>query len=226
MSIQDWYTATRNALLDLWEAFIPFLLKLIGALVIFIIGWFVAVAVGKLVTEVLKRLRFNQLFERGGWKQALERAEVKVDPAGFVGAIFKWVLVIVFLLAAVDVLGLTAFAGLLRDVINFLPNVVVAALIFVVAVIISDIVEKVLRTAVESTQVGYGQVVTVIVKWSIWIFAILAILMQLRIAEDLLRIIVTGFVALIALAGGIAFGLGGKDTAAEIWQSMKRKMQK
>src|SRR3989339_1499220 len=223
MPIRDWYTATQDSLLNLWEGFIPFLIKLIGALLIFIIGWFIAVAVGKLVTEVLKRLRFNQIFERGGWKQALERAELKVDPAGFIGAIFKWVLVIVFLLAAVDVLGLDTFADFIRNILAYLPNVVVAALIFVVAVIISDIMEKVLRTAVESTQVGYGHFVTMIVRWSIWIFAILAILLQLIPAgmTDLIRILVQGFVALVAIAGGLAFGFGGKEMASEILQGLR-----
>jgi len=162
-----------------------FLPKLIGAIIVFIIGWFISVGIGKLVAEILKRLRFNSIFERGCWKEALEKAELKVDPSGFVGAIVKWVLVIVFLLAAVEILGMVQFAGL----------------------------------------VGYGKLVGSIVKWAIWIFAILAILMQLKIAVELILTLFTGFVVMVAIAGGIAFGLGGKEMAGEILQTLRDKLR-
>ncbi len=223
--ILDWYEITINALLAVWQRFLILFPKIIGAVIIFLIGWFIAVGIGRLVTEILKQLRFNRLFERGAWKSALEKAQVKVDAAGFIGAIVKWILVIVFLLAAVEILGLVAFAGFLTSVLGYLPNVIVAALIFVVAVIIADISEKVIRATVEGIKVGYGQVAGAIVRWSIWIFAILAILMQLKIAVQLILTLFTGFVALLAIAGGIAFGLGGKDVAAEILEDLKRKLK-
>ena len=223
--IFDWVNITRDALSDLFFGFVNFVPVLFGALVVFIIGWFISVGVGKLIADVLKKVRFNQVFERGNWKEALAKADIKVDPAGFVGAIFKWVFVIVFLLAAVDILGLTAFAVFLQGILDYLPNVIVAALIFVVAVVIADIVEKVLRAAVESTQVGYGHLVSIIVKWSIWVFAIIAILIQLQVAVFLLQTLFTGLVAMLAIAGGLAFGMGGRDTAGEILEDVKRKLK-
>ncbi|MDP2864238.1 MAG: hypothetical protein Q8N73_01070 [bacterium] len=223
--VLDWYSATLEALQGLWQGFVIFIPKLVGAIIIFIIGWFIAIAVGKLISEILKRIKFNQIFERGVWKEALEKAEFKIDASGFIGAVCKWILVIVFLLAAVDILGLVQFADFLVKVLAYLPNVVVAALIFVVAVIIADILEKVVRAVVEGAKVGYGQVVGAIVRWSIWIFAILAILIQLKIAPSLLQALFIGFVALIAIAGGIAFGLGGKEVAAELLQDLKKKLK-
>lgn len=216
---------TRDALIDLWQGFIVFIPRLIGALIVFLVGWLVAVGVGKLATEILRRLKFNQLFERGSWKKALERAEVKVDPSGFIGAIFKWVLLIVFLVAAVEILGLVQLAGFLNEVLAYLPNVVVAALIFVIAVVIADILEKVVRAGVEGIKVGYGQLVGVRVKWSIWIFAILAILIQLGVAPSLIQTLFTGVIALIVISAGLAFGLGGRDVAKEILENLKRKIQ-
>jgi len=223
--VVDWYSATFEALQGLWQGFLIFIPKLVGAIIIFIIGWFIAIAVGKVISEILKRIKFNQIFERGVWKEALEKAEFKIDASGFIGAICKWILVIVFLLAAVEILGLVQFADFLIKVLAYLPNVVVAALIFVVAVIIADILEKVVRAVVEGVKVGYGQVVGAIVRWSIWIFAILAILIQLKIAPSLLQALFIGFVALIAIAGGIAFGLGGKEAAAELLQDLKKKLK-
>jgi small-conductance mechanosensitive channel len=223
--VLDWYAVTIDGLQSLWQGFIGFLPELVGALIIFVIGWFISVGVGRLVADILKRIKFNQIFERGNWKHALEKADVKMDPAGFIGGIFKWVLVIVFLLAAVDVLGLTQLGGFITNVLNYLPNVVVASLIFVVAVIVADISEKVLRAAVESTQVEYGHVVGVIVRWSIWVFAAIAILTQLGVTPVLWQTLFTGLVALVVIAGGLAFGLGGKDVAGQWLQDMNRRLR-
>lgn len=222
----DWYLVTIKALENLWQGFLMFLPKLIGALIVFLIGWFVAIGIGKLIAEILKRVRFNRIFEKGDWKTALEKAEFKIDASGFIGAICKWVLMIVFMLAAVEILGLVKFADFLNNVLGYLGNVIIAALIFVVAVIIADILEKIVIAAVERTKVGYGTFVGAIAKWSIWIFAILAILIQLKITPDLIKILFGGLVVLMAIAGGISFGLGGKEVAAEALQNLKNKLKR
>lgn len=223
--VLDWYTVTREGLLDLWGGVLGFIPQLVGALVVFIIGWFIASIVGKVVADVLKRLQFNQLFAREGLKKALEKAELKVDPSEFIGGIFMWAFMIVFLLAAVDILGFNQLGIFLQKVLAYLPNVLIASLIFVVAVIIAEIVGKILHATVEGAQMGSGHIVALIVKWSIWIFTIIAILLQLGVAPFLLQTLFTGLVALIVIAGGIAFGLGGKDVAAEILQDLKRKLR-
>jgi len=106
-----------------------------------------------------------------------------------------------------------------------MPNVIVAALIFVVTVIMVDIVEKVMRAGVESIKVGYGHMVSSVVKWSIWIFAILAILHQLGIAKPFMETLFTGLVAVLVLGFGLSFGLGGKEVAGEILQDFRRKLR-
>jgi hypothetical protein len=224
--VLDWYNVTIDSLQNLWQSFIEFVPVLLGAIIVFVIGWFISIGVAKLVAEVLKRLKFNRIFEKEGWKRAMEKAEIKVDPSGFIGAIVKWVLVIVFLLAAVEILGFVAFANFLNEVLAYLPNVIVAALIFVVTVIVVDIVEKVVRAAVESIKVGYGQIMSAVIKWSIWVFAILAILDQLKFdAADWIiefaQIIIIGLMAMFA----IAFGLGGKEAAAEMIQDLRKRLK-
>ncbi len=223
--ILDWYTLTIQALQNLWQAILNFIPILIGAIIVFVIGWFISVGVGKLVTEILKKVKFNQIFEKGNWDEALAKADIKVDASGFIGAIVKWVLVIVFLLAAVEILGFVQFAGFLNNVLGYLPNVVVAALIFVVTVIVVDIVEKIVRVSVERIKVGFGSMVSVVIKWSIWVFAILAILYQLGVARPFMETLFTGLVGMLVISLGIAFGLGGKDVAAEIWQDLRKKLK-
>jgi hypothetical protein len=222
--------ALNQAFSDLLAGIVSFVPLLILAIIVLVVGWFISVGVGRLIADILKRAKFNQVFERGNWKEALEKADLKADASGFVGAIFKWVLVIVFLLAAVEILGFEQFAGFLRDVLAYLPNVIVAALIFVVAIIIADIVEKVVRAAVEGAKIGHGQLIGSVVKWFIWIFAIFSALLQLDIAVLPVQVLIQTFVQGIgygfALAIAIAFGLGGKDQAAEILQELRGKLRR
>lgn len=226
MIVTDWFDTTIIALKNLWQGFIDFTPNLLGALIVFLIGWIIAVAIGKLIAEILKRIRFNQIFEKGGWKTALEKAEIKVDASAFIGAVVKWVLLIVFLAAAIEILGFNQLTLFLTvDVLPYLGNVIVAAFIFVVAVIIADILEKVVRAAVEGVKMGYGQFVGAIIKWSIWIFAILAILYQLGIGKVFMADLFKGIIAMIVLAVGLSFGLGGKDVAADILRDLRDKLR-
>lgn len=223
--IFDWYSITLESLRSLWMGFFAYVPVVAGAIVVFVIGWFVSVGVGKIISEVLNKAKFNKLLDRGNWKKAMDRANIKVNPSEFVGAVVKWVLVIAFLLATVDILGLREVAGFLRSVLAYIPNVIVAAMIFVVTAIVVDIVEKLIRTGVESIKVGYGSMISLVVKWSIWIFAVLTILFQLGVAPSFMETLFTGFVAVVVISVGLAFGLGGKDVAAELLQDLKRNIK-
>ncbi|MEK7658963.1 MAG: hypothetical protein AAB352_03815 [Patescibacteria group bacterium] len=211
------------------QGLVYFIANLVLAIVVFIIGYLVSVGIGKVITEILKSVKFNKLFEKEGWHKALNRANLEVDPSGFIGAVFKWIFVIVSLLIAVDILKLTQFGIILTQVLNYLPNVVVAALIFVVAVIISDIIEKIIRITVERMKVGNGYLAASIVRWAIWIFTIFLVLDQLLPSSALIKTlysaIVYGIVGAVALGFAIAIGLGGKETAAKIISDMHKKIE-
>ncbi len=223
---QSWAETTTQGLQDLWKGFLNFTPDLIGALVVFIIGWIVAVFVGKLVAEILARAKFDQIFERGVWKTALEKAELDGKASAFIGAIIKWILALVFFSAAVEILGLESFSASLDNVLAYVPNVIVAAFLFAVTVVVVDIVEKIVRATVEGMKVGYGNFISAIVKWSIWVFAILAILTQLKIAPGFMTILLQGIVITLALGIGLSFGLGGKEVAEEILKDVKKKLNK
>ncbi len=223
--ISEWTQITFDALNNLWRGFLDFIPEVIGAIIVFVIGWFIAAGVGKLIERILVKLKFNSLFEKEGWKEALAKADLKVDASRFVGAIVKWVLVIVFLLASVEILGLVQFASFLQDVLAYLPNVVVAVLIFVVTFIVVDIVDKLIRASVERLKIGHGHLASVIVKWSVWIFAFLAILHQLKIAQPFLEDLFRGVVAMIVITVSLSFGLGGRDLAKDILGNLRRKVE-
>ncbi len=223
--VENWSSITLQSLQEFWHGFLQFLPPLIGSITVFVVGWFISVWTGAITAGILKRLRFDKLFEKTGWQGALEKADFRTSISDFIGAIVKWILIFVFLLAAVDILGISQFSIFLGKIVGWLPNLVVAVAIFVVAVIIADFSEKIVRAIVGKMGVGYAALAASVVKWSIWTFAILAILVQLGIAADLIKILVAGFVALIVISCGIAFGLGGKDLARDILEGLRNKLR-
>jgi len=220
----SWSTVTITALQDAWQGFVNFTPYLILAIIVFIIGWFIALGIGRLIAEILIRLKFNKLFEKTGWREALEKAELKVNPSEFIGAICKWILVIVSLMLAADILGLDAFAIWLGKIVAWLPNLIVAIAIFVVAIIVADILEKIVKATVRKIEVKYADFLGTTTRWAVYIFAGFAILLQFDIAETIINALIIGFVGMIALALGLAFGLGGKEAAAELIEDLKEKI--
>jgi len=223
--IQDWYWATYNAVQDLWVSFLYFIPNLVGAVVVFVVGWFIASWAGLGVTKVLNWLKLNQFFVKSQWDEALEKAGIKSDVAGFIGQICRWVLVITFLSASVEVLGLVTFAALLTKVVAWLPNVIVAILMMVVAVILADILEKIVVVSLVKARMKHTHLASLAVKWSIYIFALFAILMQLDVASFLVQTIFTGVIAILVIGCGLALGLGAKDVVKDLLEDLTRKLK-
>lgn len=222
---QDWYLVTIQALQDLWIGFLYAVPKLIGATLIFLVGWVVSGWVGWVVAKALNWLKFNQLFAKGQWDEALAKAGIKPDISEFIGQVCRWILVITFMLSAVEILGLSQFSLFLSDVVAWLPNVITAVLIMVVTVVVAEIVEKVVVAAVAKAKIRATHTVALLVRWPIYTFALLAILIQLGIAPSLIEILFTGIVATLVIALGLALGLGGKDLAKEIMEDLYHKVK-
>jgi len=222
--ISTWSEITIQEFQNLWQGFLGFIPSLLAAILVFVIGWFIACGIGRLIAEILIRLKFNSLFKSTGWKESLEKAEFKVDPAGFIGAICKWVLAIVFLLASVEILGLSQFAGFLEKVIAWLPNLVVAAAIFVVSVIIADFLEKIVKAWVRKMGIEQVKLIGAIIRWSVYVFAALAILLQLGITSTIITSVVYGIIGILTLSIGLSFGLGGKEAASRAISAIEDKI--
>jgi len=225
-SLTSWYSVTEVALMGLWQDFIAFIPKLIGAIIVFSIGWLIAVFFGKVIKTVLLKFKLDEVFEKTGWVEALGKARVSVKPSEFLGGIVKWVVAVAFMVAAVDVLEFNGLGTFLGGILDYLPNVIIASLIFVVTVILADIVEKIVVASVEKVKVKHARMAGTITRWAIWFFSISAILLQLDIfPKELITTILNGFVGVFVLAFGLAFGLGGKEVAADTLRGLKRKFE-
>ncbi len=222
--ISTWSEITLQEFQNLWQGFLGFIPSLLAAIIVFVIGWFIACGIGRLIAEILIRLKFNSLFKSTGWKESLEKAEFKVDPAGFIGAICKWVVAVVFLLASVEILGLSQFAGFLENIIAWLPNLIVAAIIFIVSVIIADFLEKIVKAWAKKIGIEQVKLIGAIVRWAVYVFAALAILLQLGITSTIITSVVYGIIGTLTLAVGLSFGLGGREAASKAISAIEDKI--
>ena len=225
MVLQTWGDVIIMSLQQVWTSIAAFVPMLFGSLLIFFIGLIIAMTLGQLVEQIIRSLKVDDFLRKLDFEKTLEKAGWRMDSASFLGSLVKWFFVIVFLLAAANILGLSQVGDFLRDVLLYVPNVVVAAVILIIAAIISDVVGRILHGSLMA--MGHrGSMIAPIVRWSIWIFALIAALLQLGIAVTLIQTLVTGLVAAFALAVGLAFGLGGKDAASQFIERMRGEMRK
>lgn len=225
MVLQTWGDVIVASLQQVWASVIEFLPLLVGAVIVFIIGWIIAVALGKVVEHIVRALRVDVLLRTLDLERGLERGGFRLNSGAFVGGLVRWFLIVVFLLASVNILGLSQVSAFLTSVLLYIPNVVVAALILIIAAIVGQVVERVVKGSIEAA--GYhGGLVAVVTRWAIWVFALIAALLQLGIATTLIQTVITGLIASIAIAFGLAFGLGGKDAAASFIDKVRNELRK
>lgn len=222
--INTWSGAVYQSLYDMWGRFMAFLPSLLGAIIIFAIGWIAAIAIGKVIARILETLYVDQGVEKIGLKKGFTKAGVKINVAEFVGGLAKWFLIIVSLMAATDILGLNQVTDFLNEVLRYIPQIVVAAIILIVAALLANFVARVIQDSVKATGLISAHTVAIFAKWAILIFAILAALVQLNVAKDMIMIVFQGLVYMLAGAGGLAFGLGGRDAAEEAIAKIKKEL--
>ena len=199
-----------------------FLPNLIIAIIIFLFGVFLASLVKKLIIKFLESVKFENWLSKYGVSEALKKAGSKITTSDLLGELVRWFIILVFLIPAVELLGLSAVNEILTRILLYIPNVIVAVIIVAVGIVFGNIA----RDLVAATAAGLGahssSIIGQVARWSIFIFAFLAALNQLGVATELIRILFTGFVAMIAIAGGLAFGLGGKETAEKVLKALRR----
>lgn len=217
---RTWEMAISDSLNDLWVRAISFVPNLFGAIIVFIIGIMIAVSLGVLVTKLMKKLRVDKAASEIGLTHLLERGEIKATISTIIGEIVKWFLFIVFLMAATEILDLPQISQFLNSILLYIPNVIVAAIIIALSVIIANFVEHVVVKGGKATKIVHGKLLGIMSRWAILIFGIMAALVQLGVATSLVTILFTGFIGMISIAGGLAFGLGGKEKAAQILEKL------
>ncbi|OGL61982.1 hypothetical protein A3C09_01485 [Candidatus Uhrbacteria bacterium RIFCSPHIGHO2_02_FULL_47_44] len=217
-------TLLQAPLLELWSTIVAFLPNVIGAVIVFVVGILIAVVFRQVVMRIIALLRIDDLAEKLEIKKQFERMGIRLHIGSLLGWIVKWFFIIVALIAATDILGWNEVTDYLKQVVLFVPNVIIAVIILLAGILLGNFVQNVVRSAVEAAELASAQFLSALAKWSILVFSFMAALVQLQIAPDLIRTLFTGLVFMIALAGGLAFGLGGKEHASQMLSRLKKEI--
>jgi hypothetical protein len=201
--------------LALAMAFVP---KLIGALLILLVGWIIARVVETLLVKGLRVVRFNQVADRAEIDQFLANAGVRTDPATVVGRLAYWFLMLIFVVAAFGAFGLPQVTDILDRIIGFIPNVVVAIVVLLLGALAANFVSNLVRGAAGTARIGDPNLLATLARSAIMVFAALMALDQLQVAPTIINTLWMALVGMVAVAGALAFGLGGRDLAHDLLQ--------
>lgn len=213
-----------QALVDTGMTLIAFLPNVIIAVIVFVLGWAFGSVLGRAVAHLITLTRVDNALHRAGFDKISERAGVKITIAGFLGSLIKWLVVVAFTIASAEILGLSQVTQMLRDILVYIPQVIIAAIILVIAALLGDFVARLVEHSTRGIGMK-GHFAAQVSKWAIIIVGgIFPALTQLRIAQGLVEVLFTGVVFALSLALGLAYGLGGKEAAARSIEKMKQQM--
>jgi hypothetical protein len=226
MIVQSWTVALQQSFNNLLWWTVNFIPQFILAVVIFIVGWFIATLIGRIVTQAIRAIKVDHALRSAGVDEIVTRAGYRLDSGEFIGGLIKWFLIIVVLWAALTVMGLSAVTGFIQlALLPLLGRVIVAAFIIVIAAVVAEVTQGVVTGAARAAGVVSAGVAGTVARWAIWVFAILAALDQLQIAPGVTQVLSTGIVVALALAFGLAFGLGGQEAAARAIEKARTGMR-
>ncbi len=224
--ITEWSAAMMTSLAAAMALFFSAIPKILGFLVIAIVGWLLASAAEKGVAVLLRKIKFNQMAERSGLSEFVNKMGADTDPAGVVGTIVKWFIRLIALVVAFDALGLPAVSDVLRQLLLWLPNVIVALVVLVIGGLAAKALSNLVRGATAEAGLSNSDLLAKVAAVVVWTFAIVVAVNQIGIATALVNTLFMAVVGAMAIALGLAFGLGGKETAAEIirnWYSQAQQ---
>ncbi len=225
MVLQTWGDILKQSFNGLWAGVIMFIPKLIMALVILVIGWAIGAVFAKAISHFMKMIKFDEALKKAGFEEFTKKAGINLNSGAFVGGLVKYFVIVVFLIASFDVLGLTQVTAFLQQVVlGYLPQLIVAVLILLVGGVVGDVVSRVVSASAKSAGLTSAGFASTVAKWAVWVFAVLVALSQMGIAGAFIQTLFTGFVVAVSLALGLAFGLGGQDAASKAIEKVKENM--
>jgi len=215
-TVHDWGDAMMASLTGAMALFFAAIPKIIGFAIILIVGWFLATLIARAVGHILRAIHFNNLARRSGFSDFVQRMGLETDASGFVAEVVKWFIRLITLVVAFDALGLPAVSDVLRQLLLWLPNLVVAVVMLVIGGLAANALANLVRASTGKAGFSNPNAIAKVAQVAVWSFAIVVAVNQLGIAQTLVNTLFMAVVGAAALALGLAFGLGGRETAALI----------
>lgn len=220
--LQEWWNLTTETVSNSLKDVINYIPNVIGAIVVILLGVLIGWAVKTVIVKALRFIKVKPYTDAIGLNKIYKN---KSDLVELIGDLAKWTIIIVFLIPASDILGLTGVNEVIQSFVAYLPNVIIAVVIVIVGSILADLASRAVEATAQTIGVKAAAIAADVTRWTIIVFTILAALLQLGIATDIINTVVIGIIALLALAGGLAFGLGGQDVAKEVIERMRKNLK-
>ena len=213
----DVVVGLQMSFIDIWNGTLAFVPLLIIAVLVFAIGWVLGALLQRIIESIFTTLKVDSALKSAGLEEVVHRSGYTLKSGVFVGAIVKWFVIVAFLVASFNVLGLNDVNAFLTGVVlAYIPQVLIAVLVLMVSVVIADALSKVVVASARAAHIKSAHLLGNVTRWSIWIFAILTALVHLQVASGIIYILIEGLVLAISVAAALAFGLGSKEVAGEI----------
>src|SRR4051812_28590402 len=220
--VRDTGDAFKASLAGALNTFLSAIPRIIGFAVVLIVGWIISSLLAKGVRALLHAVKFNDLAQRSGFAGFVHNMGVRNDSAGVIADIVKWFVRLITLVVAFDRLGLPAVSVVLQQLLLWLPNLIVALVVLVIGGLAPNPLSQLVPGTTAQTGFNKPHRPPAVTKVAVWSFAIVVAVNQLGIATTLINTLLVGVVGALALAAGLAFGLGGRDRAAEILDQLGR----
>jgi hypothetical protein len=218
--------ALRTSLAGALDTVLRILPRLLGFAVVLVVGWVLSSLLARGVAVVLQAVRFDDLARRSGFAGFVQKMGVRQEPAGVIAGVVKWCVRLITLVVAFDLLGLPAVSVVLQQLLLWLPNLIVALVVLVIGGLAANALSQLVRGTTAEAGFDNPDVLAAVTKVSVWAFAIVVAVNQLGIATTLINTLLVGVVGAVALASGLAFGLGGRDRAAQVLDQLGRKTRR
>ena len=219
----NWNELIADPIRQMLTRILAYLPILLGALIILIVGWIVAKVIRRAVDWLLKTVRFDAMADKTGISEVLRKGDLKITAREVVSGLVYWLIIIMVLVMTVDALGLPKAADVLASLFAYIPRVIAALLVLVVAMFLASFVSGIVRTACGNAKLPRPELIAGISRWAIIIFAVTIAMEQLGIAPLLVGTAFNIILGGIVLALALAFGLGGKDVAAKYLEELKKR---
>jgi hypothetical protein len=223
-----WQNAIFTALGGIWTKIVTILPDVLAAVIVLFLGLFLASLLGRLIRRMVEYTKLDAFLQKTVGLAKLRDRGMEIEAAGLVGWFVKWFFIIVTFIAVADILKWSQLTSFFESVALYVPNVIITVLILLAGFVLGGGLQEVVVKAVKASTLPASSagMLGTFARWSVIIFAVMAALTQLGIAADLIKILFTGLVAMLALAGGLSFGLGGRDQAGQWIEKIKKEMKR
>ena len=223
LSIGDYYFMMLNIILEFYQSLISE--RVVYAVLIFIVGLIFAVEISKFVKQIVQKIGIDRSLEKIGVKNFFKKAGIKFLVSDIIAWMVKWFILLFALMSAVDILNIPQASNFLSLMLGYLPSLFGALIILTIGLVVSQLVYEAIEGGAKATGIKIYHLTAIAFKWMIIVITFLVVLEQIEIKTEILKIFAGGFSLMIAIAGGLAFGLGGQYQAKELLDDLKTKLK-